>query len=400
MNNSTCTSPHLVATTQATNIQKAVEEIASQVDIETLNALQLYYTQHYSPDLLRQALVKRFPGVRFHGCSTCRGVLTNSGFIEGPVIGVSVTQDPKLDSCNAIATFDSLSKQEITQQTKLALSNALEQSDRLGEVPHLVLLHGTVGTEESVLAAIDDYFGMRVPVLGGTAADDQIKGHWSIMTQDGVVKQGISLSCVFGDITLNTSFGTGYVTTENVGKVTLAKERYVYEIDGKPAAQVYKQWTKSILQADQYQNLMEHTGHVPLGAPIATLSGEHFYQVFHPVRLCDKDDAIELFAELPQDTEIKLMHGSQDHMVARVSRIVGDASASLMSAKGPASYLSMFCAGSMYSIYSHLPDIAKQLNESYNNAPFLCPFTFGEQGLTVADNNTHGNLMISTVAFA
>jgi hypothetical protein len=390
---------HRIAVSAQPTAEQAVDELVAEIGPISAQSMLIYYTHHYDAKRLQQLLREHYPNTPIHGCSTCRGVLTNKGFIEGPVVGVSYTLDPHFWTCNAITTFDTIDRDEVCTKTTEAIDKAIEKSNRQGEVPGLILMHGTVGTEEGVLECIDNYFGLQVPVLGGTAADDHIEGKWSIFTQEGVVTQGVSLTFIYGNANLNTSFGTGYITTRKSGVVTAANGRFVLSIDDMPAASVYRAWTKSILHDEQYQDLMQHTGHVPLGVQYISAENEIYYHLFHPVRLCD-DGSIQLFAEMPQGVNIKLMIGSHEHMVDRVARIVGDASASLMSPLGPSAYLSMFCAGSMYSIYDHLPHIAKQLNDTYNNVPFLCPFTFGEQGMTVEGKNAHGNLMISTVAFS
>lgn len=392
-------SSHHVAISRKTTPDEAVRDISEQIADSFVQSMVIYYTSGYDATRLQALLKEQFPGVPMHGCSTCRGLLSNKGFIEGPVIGVSYTIDPSFIPCNTITTFASTDRHEVCSKTIQAIDDSMKKSGRAGEVPSLILMHSTVGTEEGVLESIDQYFGLQVPVLGGTAADEDISGKWSIFTQEGVVTQGTSLTFVYGNNNLNTSFGTGYVPTDNGGVVTSANGRKLLSIDGKPAASVYRTWTKSILQDEQYQNLMQHTGHVPLGVKYTNSHNGNYFHLYHPARLCE-DDSIELFAEIPQGVKIKLMIGSNEHMVDRVSRIVGDASASLMSPQGPSAYISVFCAGSMYSVIDHLPAIAKQLNQEYHNVPFLCPFTFGEQGMTIEGKNAHGNLMISTVAFA
>jgi hypothetical protein len=393
------TSSHCVAISRKNDAEHAVYDLIAQIGDSVVQSMLIYYTSDYDVVRLQQLFKQHFPQIPFHGCSTCRGILTNQGFIEGPVIGLSYTLDPLYMPCNAITTFATTDRQEVCNKTTQAIDKTLKNSGREGEVPTLILMHSTVGSEEGVLECIDNYFGLQVPVLGGSAADDNITGKWSIFTQDDVVTQGTSLTFVYGNVNLNTSFGTGYVPTDNSGMVTSSRGRYLLTIDGKSAASTYRRWTKSILHDDQYQDLMQHTGHVPLGVQYTSSNNGTYFHLYHPVRLCD-DGSIELFAEIPQGAKIKLMIGSHEHMVDRVSRIVGDASASLMSSKGPSAYISVFCAGSMYSILDHLPDIASQLDQAYNNVPFLCPFTFGEQGMTVEGKNAHGNLMISTVAFS
>jgi hypothetical protein len=44
-------------------------------------------------------------------------------------------------------------------------------------------------------------------------------------------------------------------------------------------------------------------------------------------------------------------------------------------------------------------EVASYVNHAMHQAPFVSPFTFGEQGQFIGGENAHGNLMISAVLF-
>lgn len=46
-----------------------------------------------------------------------------------------------------------------------------------------------------------------------------------------------------------------------------------------------------------------------------------------------------------------------------------------------------------------MEEVADEIVAAMDNAPFLCAFTFGEQGAIIDSCNRHGNLMISALVF-
>ncbi len=50
-------------------------------------------------------------------------------------------------------------------------------------------------------------------------------------------------------------------------------------------------------------------------------------------------------------------------------------------------------------IKSSMLDVCDSVNTAMHGAPYICPFTFGEQGRFTGGENAHGNLMVSTVLF-
>lgn len=54
----------------------------------------------------------------------------------------------------------------------------------------------------------------------------------------------------------------------------------------------------------------------------------------------------------------------------------------------------------MLTVQPKMDEVASYVSAALNDTPFIGDFTFGEQGCFVGHENTHGNLMISIVAFS
>jgi ABC-type multidrug transport system fused ATPase/permease subunit len=203
------------------NDKIAVDELLSGVDNpDDIACLICYCTEEYSTLAVQRYLVDALPNTPIHGCTTCHGIMTETGFHSGPVIGVLIIYDSGI---NAYGTGIEHFGDSIHHSTFNAIDRALKNANREGEIPDLILLHSTPGNEEKVMAAIDKKFGTEVPIIGGSAADNQVSGNWSIFTEESLSINGVSLTVVFASQSIYSSFSVGVIGNSGAGKTTLGK---------------------------------------------------------------------------------------------------------------------------------------------------------------------------------
>ncbi|WP_338053716.1 FIST N-terminal domain-containing protein [Salinivibrio socompensis] len=85
------------ARTQADDAVQAAYTLARIIKarISTPKLLMIYFTEHYDVRMLQRTLNSLFPGVPLIGCSTCYGVMTQSGCISGPAAAIWACSDDK-----------------------------------------------------------------------------------------------------------------------------------------------------------------------------------------------------------------------------------------------------------------------------------------------------------------
>ncbi|KLE25833.1 hypothetical protein AAW52_07135 [Vibrio diabolicus] len=71
----------------------AIEALRSELTQQNLSYVMCYYTEEYDFELIREAFLEHFPGVPFHGASSCQAVMTDQGFHTGPVIAALAIYD-------------------------------------------------------------------------------------------------------------------------------------------------------------------------------------------------------------------------------------------------------------------------------------------------------------------
>jgi hypothetical protein len=281
-----------------------------------------------------------------------------------------------------------------------AVRRALAQAGRPGEMPELVWLSAAPGCEEEVLLGIEDVVG-RVPIAGGSTADNEVKGRWHQIANDLAYDDAVAVTVMFPTARLAYAFHSGYSPTDRIGRVTRAEGRVLFAIDGRPAADVYDEWSGGLLagMTRSEANIFDRTSLHPLGRAVGAAGGLPYYRLSHPETVRN-DGSLTLFTAVEEGERIGLMQGSIDSLVTRAGRVAAAAlSSGEMRADEASGALLIYCAGCMLAVRERMSDVVVSVNEVLKGKPFLGMFTFGEQGCFIGGENRHGNLMMSVVVF-
>ncbi len=386
---------------------------APTTDAAIKNALEQLNRRIASPDLLivvgtvgydmervHQSVRLAYPNTPIQGGTSCAGVMTDEGFVgeDGRALALFGIEDER----GAFGVGAAEMGDDPAGATRKAIEQAMRCADRPGELPTAVWLMSAPGLEEEVVATITETLGPKVPLIGGSSADNTIEGHWRQFDTHGVYQGAVTVALLYMPCYVTTAFHMGYDATEHAGVVTKVDDRLVHEIDGRPAAEVYDEWTggriRDIIDAGG-GNLLERSNLAPIGRSAGRFSGIDCYQLSHP-ESCDENGSIMLFTDVDEGERLVCMTGSVDNLVARASdaartaQMVDDVSRDRI--RGG---LVIFCAGCFLTVQERIDDVHQSFKEAVGDIPFLTAFTFGEQGRMLDGNNKHGNLMISTLLF-
>jgi hypothetical protein len=180
--------------------------------------------------------------------------------------------------------------------------------------------------------------------------------------------------------------------------VTRAEGRELVEIDGRPADEVYEEWTGGALGALARRNLsiLPVTTLHPLGR-IAGRTGEvETFLLSHPAT-AREDGALTLFSDVVEGEELVLMSGTHEGLIQRAGRVARAARSRV--GADLAGALVVICAGCMLAIRDRMPEVTEQLRIAFGGRPFVGFFSFGEQGCFPWGESFHGNLMFSVLAW-
>ncbi len=397
------------AASNSTDFNQAISAAALELNAQWDRSPDLviaYHTETANNPLVSYALNSHFTHSRLIGASSCHGAMTDAGLFGQEQFGVALWAISDPQGCYGVG-FSEYGF-NVPEATIFALEQALKQANASQPRPALVWMHATPGSEETVIAAINSYFAGKVPIVGGSCADNDIAGHWHCLVNGLSANNAVSIAVMFPSTDIGYSFQSGYAPTEYTGMVTRAKDRTIYEIDHQPAATVYNRWLggqlDDLLESAEPQNILHRTSLFPLGHVVGqTTSDQHLapnYLLLHPERITP-DKGLSLFANIKEGEDIIMLQGTIASLVNRSGEVIENAqhNASIRS-EDIAGGLVIYCAGCMLTVGDEMPKVIAGMRKALCGQPFIGAFTFGEQGCFNGGENRHGNLMISTVVFS
>ncbi|MEN3046569.1 MAG: FIST N-terminal domain-containing protein [Candidatus Hydrothermales bacterium] len=383
------------------DVKKAVEEatkmISTKMKLDEIEFLFVFSTVDYGPEKVYSEIRKKIKKAKIYGGTSCSAVMTPDGFHTSKhgAIAMMAIKSEKIKFTTGYADLD---KMDAFEAGKTAISMATKERGQ----PSLVFITAAPGKEEDIIRGIESVIGKTIPIIGGSSADNDITGKWAQFTDVGVLKNGVSLACIYTDKKIGWAFEAGYKTGIAQGKVTSAKGRTIYTIDNKPAAEVYNFWLGGKLD-DVLQtggNVLERTTFHPLAKIVKGPRGEVYFISIHPLSINLPEKSLTVFTEINEGEELTLFEGDWEILLRRaattprVAYIRGD----FTSPKEIEFGIFTYCAGTMLAIpEKERPKMVDLVKSVVGNAPFLGTFTFGEQGFLPAVGNIHGNLVSSMV---
>ncbi len=369
----------------------------------------------YKVEEVLTTLRARAPQVPFHGSTSCMGVMTQAGAHtqDGRGLAMFGILDPEGSYGVGAAVID----EDPRVAAQQAIQTALDMADCPGAVPAMVWMTAAPGCEEALISGIASVVGDDVPITGGSSADNTVTGQWKQFTHEDIFSNAVVITALFPSTEVMFAFHSGYEPTDVKGIVTKAggfeatgekgfatkaNGRTLLEIDGRPAAVVYNEWSKGLISdvlADGGNILARTTLH-PLGRIAGHIGKVPYYQLSHPNAVTE-NGALSIFTNVTPGDEFVLMQGTIDSLVSRAGRVAASALETYSARpKDVAGALVVYCAGCMLTVRDRLDEVVDSLRSALPNTPFLGVYTFGEQGCFLSGENRHGNLMISVLLFS
>lgn len=330
------------------------------------------------------------------GCTSCGGLIVPDGVVTSPngFAGMLSLNDPDMKIGVAI---HEAGKDPRAIGRKVAIE-AVENA-KTTRAPAYFYMVASPKEEEEYLMGVQDVIG-RVPVFGGSAADNDVSGNWKIICNDKVISDGVAVAFFYTDNEIATSFTGAYKETDNIGLITEVKNnRTLVSIDGVSALKKYAHWTNMSPSELLGRDLLVASINKPLGIkdPLGNLT-----VIRHPMFGDDMgtktttDDTITLGNKVVKGTAIIQLEASQDDLINATGNNLKDLNKKMYTE--PGAYIFIHCGGRKLGIGDRIDEVHKQLLKESKGIPFITAFTFGEYGYDEHSSNICGGLMLSFTA--
>lgn len=246
--------------------------------------------------------------------------------------------------------------------------------------------------EEEYLLGIQDVIG-RVPMFGGSAADDRVEGKWKIICNDKVFSNGVAVCFFYTKNDVVTEYTGAYHETETSGMISQVEEdRTLVTIDKELSLKKYARWIKETPTRLHGTNLLLSSILHPLG--VKDQLGNLI--VRHPM-IGNTNNTMNIGNKLVENTAVTLLEATVDELIDSTGDTLKLARKELITE--PAAYMLIHSGGRKLAIGARLPEVHKQLVKEAKGVPFICIFTFGEYGYHNNSANSCGGLMLSFTGF-
>lgn len=335
--------------------------------------------------------VKSVSGAHIIGCTSSAAICTQDGYLNDET-GYSGMMSFGGD------VFVGVSGSEKTNESAREIGRRLarEAMRELGErKPNYFFMTASPKEEEEYLLGVQDVVG-KIPVFGGSAADNTVEGNWSVIVDDKVFADGCAIALFATDAEMKNIYTGQYNETDNVGIITEVKnDRTLVTIDGVPAVEKYCGWTDKNVDEVMGNNLLTETIFNPLGVkdPIGSVTA-----VRHPM-FANEDLSMNIGAKLMPKTAIMQLHMEPEEMVSANPKTIEELNS--MMSEEPQSYLLVHCGGRRLGLQLVFKEeeIYPRVKEITKDKEFLMVFTFGEYGTHEHSANTVGGLSLSFTGF-
>lgn len=331
------------------------------------------------------------------GCTSTEGIIVPDGYItsEDGFAGMLSLNDT--DMVIGVACHEA-GRDARAIGRKVAIA-AVEDA-KTTRAPAYFYMIASPKEEEEYLMGIQDVIG-RVPMFGGSAADDDFSGNWKIICNEKIISDGVAVAFFYTDNEIITSFNGHYKETKNIGLITEVKNnRTLVSIDGISALKKYAHWTNTSPNDLNGNNLLVASVTKPLGIkdPLGNLT-----VIRHPMFGNDMgtrtttDDTITLGNKVVEGTAIIQLEATTKDLIDSTGDTIKEIKRKIYTE--PAAYVCIHCSGRKKGIGDQIEEVHKQLLKETRGVPFITTFAFGEYGYDEHSANICGGLMLSFTAF-
>jgi hypothetical protein len=400
-----------------TDETKAVNEalVMLRKSVKTPNFVFILNESAYDDNVVIKTLNNSLKNTKIFGYEVSFAVFTQEGIHRGAkgslalmgieagewAVGVGGTD------MSAAVTVDDIQK-TATKAIETAIQNA---GKKRGDVPSVVLLAPTKLKEEPILDAVRTMFGKDVKVMGGTP------GSPMVFANDQVIDNGFALAVLYANTKVGVGYHSGVQTGIRMDKklsgvvTAMGKDsRTLKEINGRPAFDVYNEWSEGRFDYIDIKNLKEPfaiwktSGRNPLVKKYDLGDGKFGTNVTIPAKVLP-DHSIIIGTDHKVGETLYYAVGTKRAYVKRAGAIVNHALVNgRIKKKNLIGGIHAYCRGAAFGQLgkevSKLEPLVSETKKEMNGMPFIGGFTAGEQGNIPGHGCFHGNLSSSMVVFS
>ena len=311
------------------------------------------------------------PGAALAACHTA-GEYTEKGLTHGGLALLLVHSDEFL--CRSAFAGDIVSDVDKAAENLSRGYSELHSEARsrgLGLSSTLLLLDGLVGTGDKLVKALQRKTQTFQNIVGGAAGDDGAFQKPWVGTEGAAGACGAAAINLFHRKAWSVGVGHGLTPQTAPMKVTRAVDNVVYEIDGRPAFEVYRDYAKT-----RGVDLTPDNASFLIGNELGVMLFNKLHHARAPVRVGSQGE-LYLVAEMTSRSQVCILDGDPNSMVAGCRQAAEEAKKGLGGGKAAAVVVfDCVCRGMILG--DRFSEEIGALSSVFPDTPILGFLTYGE----------------------
>ncbi len=325
----------------------------------------------YNQESLLAAIKSENPNAVIVGCSTAGEITSAGGSLDSSVALMAIFTDQM--------KFVSGIGNNIKEDARAAGKEFAENIMRAGAgkpKAAIVLPDGLAGNGADIVRGVLDVFGQDFMAAGGSAGDDYLFKQTYEYYGDKVVSGSVVGVGLYGNFSFGVGVRHGWIPIGSSRRATKSKGNVLYELDGKPAIQIYEEhFGKERSLVDKTEPLARLAITYPLGIPTPNKDG---YLIRDPITV-DDAGAITCAAEVPEGSEVYIMIGSREEAIDAAEDAVRKALVQVEGKQIRAAFLFNCIARKKLFMTKKQEEIDRIQSVLGKNIPLIGFYTYGEQ---------------------
>ncbi|GAW92478.1 FIST signal transduction protein [Calderihabitans maritimus] len=321
----------------------------------------LFTTENYAQELVLQAVKEVIGKSKLVGLCT-PGIITRDGVLEKGV-GVCTISDSEMQVATCLQENVNLSSWESGEEAGRKLRASGIDSGTVFVFPD-----GFATNISDLIKGMYNALGPNFTYIGGGTGDNLKFFKTYQFTEQGVSSNALAAALVKG-ISFQIGIGHGWKPVGQPMVITKASGKKVYEIDGRPAFEVYSECLGGI----DKESFPSYGMKYPLGIP--AVGG--YFLIRDPLKV-EEDNSIVFVTEVPQNTVVTLMEGTVENLITTAGEVASIAVSGLASPE----IIFLFDCVSRYLLMGK--EFEQELKEVMNvvgpEVPMIGMLSFGEVG--------------------
>lgn len=321
----------------------------------------LFTTDQYDQQYVLTAVKEHVSPSRIVGLCGA-GIITPQG-VKRQGIGIATLSSPELRVATSLYTWQNEDPRDAGRRAAVELL-----ASGIGSGLVVVLPDGFTLNASETLRGLYNGLGPDFSYIGGGAGDNLRFFQTFQFTEEGVQSGAVAVALIDG-IPFSTAFGHGWTPRGELLVLTRASGKMLYEIDARPAFDVYSERLGGLRREDFTAVAMHH----PIGIP--DVRGN--YLIRDPIAV-HPDGSLEFVTEVPVNAVAHIMEGTAERLMQAAAHVADDARSRI---KRPHFCLAFDCISRALFLGDAFEREVQLIRRRIgDDVPFLGVLTFGEIG--------------------